>query len=496
MSTPVTLGIDLGTSGAKAVALDAHGNVLAEHTEHYPLLTPRPGWTEQRPEDWLTGTRAALRALAERLQASEAVPLALGLSGQMHGLVPLDAQGHVIRPAPLWNDQRTAGQVGEIEGRIGRRELVARTGNRAVTGFQLPKILWLRHAEPDNFARLRHALIPKDYLGYALTGQMAAEPSDASGVGALNLAQNDWDRDILGELGLSPELFPPVHRSVDVTGKLSADWAAQTGLPAGLPVVAGGGDNAAAGIALGLTSARPEVGSLSLGTSGVVFAPLTSPTPDPQGRVHLFAHADGGFHLLGVTLSAAGSLNWFHEQLADGVPFDTLLDEAAAVAPGAEGVTFLPYLSGERSPLMNPLARAAFTGLSLAHGRPHLVRAVLEGSVAALADAYDVIRGIAPLKTLLSTGGGARSDLWLGLASGALGLPVQPTSARPSSVSPGAAHGAAILAMPAGGLHPDLQAAIEATRPQALPAVPAQDMTEALKTYRQVRHTLYPVSGE
>ncbi|WP_309572734.1 xylulokinase, partial [Deinococcus sp.] len=456
----VTLGIDLGTSGVKAVALDAHGQVVAEVTETYPLLTPRPGWTEQRPEDWLNGTRAALSAVAARLRELNATPLALGLSGQMHGLVPLGAHGEVLRPALLWNDQRTGAQVEAIEARVPRAELVARTGNRAVTGFQMPKILWMRDEEPELYARLRHALIPKDYLGYVLTGVLAAEPSDSSGVGALNLAKGDWDTDILRDLGLDPALFPPVVRSVDVTGTLNAEWAAQTGLPEGLPVVAGGGDNAAAGIALGLTSARPDVGSVSLGTSGVVFSPLTTPTPDPEGRVHLFAHADGGYHLLGVTLSAAGSLEWLHARLAPDVPLTTLLDEAAAVPPGSEGVSFLPYLSGERSPLMNPAARAAFTGLSLAHGRGHLVRAVLEGSVAALADAYAVMAPLAPLKSLLSTGGGARSELWLGLASGALGLPIHPTSARP-----GAAHGAAILAMPAAGMHPDLNAAIDATRP-------------------------------
>jgi xylulokinase len=491
VSLPVTLGIDLGTSGVKAVALDAAGRTVAEANASYGLLTPRPGWTEQRPQDWLDGAAAALSNLSAQLASAGAVPVALGLSGQMHGLVPLDAHGEVLRPALLWNDQRTGRQVEDIERRIPRPDLVGRTGNRAVTGFQLPKVLWMRDEEPDLYARLQHALIPKDFLGYVLTGVLAAEPSDASGVGALNLARNAWDADLLTELGLSVSLFPPLLRSVDVTGTLKADWAARTGLPVGLPVVAGGGDNAAAGIALGLSSARPEVGSLSLGTSGVVFAPLHTPTPDPEGRVHLFAHADGGFHLLGVTLSAAGSLEWLHSRLAPDVPLGQLLDEAAATAPGADGVSFLPYLSGERSPLMNPQARAAFTGLSLAHGRGHLVRAVLEGSVAALADAYAVMQPLAPLKTLLSTGGGARSELWLGLASGALQLPVHPTGARP-----GAAHGAAILAMPAAGLHPDLQAAMNATRPTVGEAVAPQDMEAALAAYARARQSLYPTAED
>ncbi|AWT34340.1 xylulokinase [Deinococcus arenae] len=485
--TPVTLGLDVGTSGVKAVAVTASGDTLAESTHPYPLLTPRPGWTEQRPADWLGGVRAALRDLSAALEG-RAQPLALGLSGQMHGLVPLDAQGEVLRPALLWNDQRTGAQVEQIEARVPRAELVARTGNRAVTGFQLPKILWLRDEEPATFDRLRHALIPKDYVGFVLTGVMAAEPSDASGVGALNLARGAWDTDVLGALDLTPDLFPPLLRSTDVVGTLTREWAAATGLPEGLPVVAGGGDNAAAGIALGLSSARPDVGSVSLGTSGVIFSPLRDPTPDPGGRVHLFAHADGGYHLLGVTLSAAGSLEWLHAKLAPDTPISVLLEEAAQVTPGAGGVTFLPYLSGERSPLMNPHARAAFTGLSLAHGRAHLTRAVLEGSVAALADAYGVMQAIAPLNTLISTGGGARSDLWLGLASGALSLPVHPTAQRP-----GAAHGAAILAMPAAGLHPGLAAAMDATRPDLHPPVQPVDMADALSAYAAARTALYGV---
>ena len=483
----VTLGLDVGTSGLKAVALDAAGRVVAEAGATYDLLTPRPGWTEQRPEDWIQGARSALRDISAQLGLLGAVPLALGLSGQMHGLVPLNAQGEVLRPALLWNDQRTAAQVELIEARIPRSDLVARTGNRAVTGFQLPKILWMHSEEPELFARLRHALIPKDYLGYVFTGQMIAEPSDASGVGALNLARGTWDEGILRELGLDPALFPPLIASVDRVGSLTPHWAQELDLPAGLPVVAGGGDNAAAAIALGLSSAQPQTGSLSLGTSGVIFAPLTTPTPDPQGRVHLFAHADGGFNLLGVTLAAAGSLNWLRDKLAPETPIETLIDEAAAVAPGAEGVTFLPYLAGERSPLMDPHARASFTGLSLAHGRAHLVRAVMEGAAAALEGAYAVIRPLSSLSSLLSTGGGARSELWLGMVSGATGVEVRTTEARP-----GPAHGAAILAMPVAGLHPDLGAAMQATRPQIGEAVAVQDMHASLKAYTAAQRSLYP----
>lgn len=461
----VTLGVDLGTSGVKVVALDAARRTIASATRSYPLLTPQPGWTEQRPQDWAAAALDALAEVAGLLRAGGHIPAALGLSGQMHGAVFLDSAGDVLRPAPLWNDQRTGAQVGQIEARIPRADLIARTGNRAVTGFQLPKVLWLRHEEPQAFARLAHVLLPKDYLGYVLTGELATEPSDASGVGALNLARLDWDADILGALDLSPTLFPGVRPSTKRVGTLRPGLAERTGLPAGLPVVAGGGDNAAAGIALGLSAARPEVGSLSLGTSGVLFAPLPQPTPDPEGRVHLFAHADGGYHLLGVTLACAGALQWVQDRLFPEADLGTLLREAQAVPASEEGVLFLPFLAGERSPHMDPDLRAAWLGLSLAHGRGHLVRAVLEGTAFALADTHDVMRERVALRSVLATGGGARSDLWLGLMADALGLGV-----FRSGSTAGAAEGAAVLAMPEGGLHADLG---EAMGTPALPERPA-----------------------
>lgn len=477
----MVLGLDLGTSGVRVVALDAAGGEQASSNRGYPLLTPQPGWTEQRPQDWLAATLEALAEISGALKARGQTPLALGLSGQMHGLVALGAGGEVLRPAPLWNDARTGAALAEIEERVPRPELIARTGNRAVAGFQLPKLLWMRREEPELYARVRHALLPKDYLGYALGGELASEPSDASGVGALNLERRDWDHDVLGALEVSPSLFPPIHPSTGVVGRLKAELAGVTGLPAGLPIVAGGGDNAAAGIGLGLSAARPEVGSLSLGTSGVLFAPLSRPTPDPEGRVHLFAHADGGFHLLGVTLSCAGALQWLRDAFFPGTPFETLLAEAGTVGDGADGVSFLPYLSGERSPYMDPSLRGGFGGLSLSSGRPQLVRAVLEGTALALADAWRVMRPLSGLRELLATGGGARSDLWLGLMAGALELGV----ARPARAS-GAAEGAATLAMPAAGLHPDLGSALE-TRRGAASGVTAQRVEAARQGYASAR---------
>ena len=438
--TALALGVDIGTSGVRVLAANETGTVVAESTRSYPLLTPRPGWTEQNPEDWFAEAVAALKELTAKLGGQDVV--ALGLSGQMHGMVPLDAHGEVVRPALLWNDQRTGSGVAELSDAVPRETLVARTGNPAITGFQLPKLLWLRQAEPDNFARTRHVLLPKDYLGFKLTGVMAAEPTDASGTNCFEIAQKVWDAEVLGALDLSTELFPQIVASHEVIGQLTDDLAEQTGLPKGLPVVAGAGDNAAAAIGLGLSSLTPGVGSVSLGTSGVVFAPLGAPTPDPEGRVHLFCHADGGYNLLGVTLAAAGSLQWYRDTLRPDVSFDELTQEAATSQPGSNGVTFRPYLAGERTPYLDPDLRGSWTGLSLATTQADLVRSVLEGVAFSLRDALDIITPLAPLTQAFTTGGGARSDMWLQLTADVLRLPLT----RPKQ-SQGPAYGAALLAL-------------------------------------------------
>jgi xylulokinase len=464
MATPVSIGIDLGTSGLKAIALTPDGRGVAEASASYPLLTPHPGWTEQHPADWLEAARAALKALSGELRAKGFEALAIGLSGQMHGAVFLDASGNVVRPAPLWNDQRTGDACQEIERAVPRSELIQRTGNPAVTGFQLPKLVWLRASEPESFARVRHVLLPKDYLGYAMTGNPATEPSDASGIGALNLKSRNWDDDVLGALRLERNLFPTVIPSHGLVGKLSGDWARETDLPAGLPVIAGAGDNAGAAIGLGLSSARMGVGSVSLGTSGVIFVPLERPTPDPEGRIHLFCHADGGYHLLGVTLAAAGSLQWFRDHLAPGVAFDDLMAEAEAVPSGSEGVSFMPYLAGERSPWLDPALRGAWLGLSLAHTRGHMTRAILEGVAFSLRDACDVMRGLAPLTKALAIGGGSRSLLWLSIVGNALGVQFE----KPS-LEEGPARGAAILGFVGAGVFSSVPDAINATIPASEP---------------------------
>lgn len=433
------MGIDVGTSGLKAMAVDGSGVALAEADVSYPLLTPRPGWTEQRPEDWWDAAVSAVRQVLGALGDREVA--AIAATGQMHGMVPMDGGGSVVRPALLWNDQRTAEAVREIEAAVPRAELIRRGGNPAITGFQLCKLLWLRAAEPENFARVRHVAFPKDYLSFRLTGRHVSEPSDASGSNAYDLAGGAWDLEVLNAVGIDPNLFGELVRSDAVIGGLSREAADATGLPADLPVVAGAGDNAAAATGLGLDSTRPALGSVSLGTSGVLTAPLSRPTPDPRGRVHLFAHADGGYLLMGVTLSAAGALRWLRDTLFEGRSFDDLVSVALGAEVGAGGLTFLPYLAGERTPYMDADLRGAWHGLSLASGRPELARSVLEGVAFSLREALEVMRPLCSLETLLLTGGGSRSDTWSQLLCDTLGLPLTRLDG-----APGAAYGAALLA--------------------------------------------------
>lgn len=462
----VVIGLDLGTGGVRAIAVNLQGQVVAQTTQSYPLLTPHPGWTEQHPADWVEASLKALSEVAGQIEGQTVV--ALGLSGQMHGMVPLDEDGQVIRPAILWNDQRTGAAVAEIEAAVPRSDLIQRTGNPAITGFQLPKLVWLRSEEPQAYEQVRQILLPKDYLGYVLTGAAVTEPSDASGIGCLNLASRQWDQDILTALDISPDLFPTVVESTAITGRLKPELAERTGLPAGLPVVAGGGDNAAAAIGLGISDRNLKRGSLSIGTSGVIFAPCNVPTPDPQGRVHLFCHADGGYHLLGVTLAAGGALRWYRDTFAPDIAFADLMALAEKSEPGARGVLFLPHLAGERSPYLDPDTRGAWVNLSLAHTQGDLIRAVLEGVAFSLRAALEVIQGISPVNQLLATGGGVRSPLWFHLLADVLGTELVAPKAEE-----GAAYGAAILAMVGIGAYPSLAAAFNML-PEAIEAVQPQ----------------------
>lgn len=482
-----TIGVDIGTSGAKGVMLAVDGAVLARANGSYPLLTPRPGWTEQDPWTWWQASVAVLRALREAQPHREVA--GLGLSGQMHGSVFLDGAGQPLRPALLWNDARTFAECEEIERRVGGRERVIRiTGNRASTGFTAPKLLWLRRHEPEAAARLAKLLLPKDFIRLQLTGEHATDMADASGTLLLDLRRRRWSEAMLEALEVRPELLPRTLEGPEVTGRVTAEAAALTGLPAGIPVVAGGGDNACAAIGAGLIQEGHGVGSI--GTSGTLFVHSREPRIDPEGRLNAFCDAvPGGYHLMGVILSAGGALSWFRDRLGGPDSFETLVQEASAVPPGAEGLLFLPYLAGERSPLLDPHARGAFVGLSLAHGRGHLVRAVIEGVGFAFADCLDRMRslGVEP-PSLLLTGGGAQADLWRQVLAAQLRTPLASVTAVD-----GPALGAAILAQVGAGLQPDLAHAVAAAVAEAPP--PAATDAEWARQYGELGarwRRLYP----
>ncbi|HET8812258.1 MAG TPA: xylulokinase [Gaiella sp.] len=448
MGSPALVGLDVGTTGVKALALSPEGEVLATATRGYPLSTPRPGWAEQDPGDWL---RAAESALAEVSAGREVA--GIGLSGQMHGLVVLDDAGSVIRPAILWNDQRTAVECAEIEKRIGLDRLIGLTGNRALPGFTAPKLLWLRRHEPEAYARIARTMLPKDYVRLGLTGEWAIDASDASGTLLLDVARRDWSDEVLEALEIPREWLPPVLESPTVAGRVAN--GAGNGLLLGAPVAAGGGDQPAAAVGVGAT--RPGTLSVVLGTSGVVLAPLPAYAHDAEARVHAFCHArPGTWQAMGVMLSAAGSLQWLHDTVAKDVPFDRLVVEAEAWAPGAEGLLFLPYLAGERTPHADPDARGAFVGLELRHDRGALVRAVLEGVAFGLADSLDLLRGLGvEAATARVSGGGARSRLWLEIVASVLGVPLELTESEE-----GSAFGAALLGGVAGGVFADVDDAV------------------------------------
>ena len=455
------LGVDVGTSGVKVVVIEPAGSVVASVTEEYPLSTPHPLWSEQHPADWWQATRRGLGRVVRESGIDPDSIAGLGLTGQMHGAVFLDQDDQVIRPAMLWNDGRTAAQCAEITARVGEERLLRIAGNPALTGFQAPKVLWLREHEPEAYRRLARLLLPKDYIRYQLTGELATDVSDAAGTLLLDLHARDWSAEILDALEIPQAWLPRVYEGPQVTGRLRDAVAAELGLPAGLPVIAGGGDNAAAAVGNGVI----REGSLtsSIGTSGVLFAHSDTIRLDPQGRLHTFCHAvPGAYHLMAVTLSAGGSLSWLRDVLAGTEAreggYDALVSEAEAVPPGSEGLLFLPYLSGERTPHRDPLARGAFVGLTARHGRGHLVRAVMEGVTYSLRDGLQIMREMGlDVGEVRATGGGARSRLWRQMQADVFGAPITRMRAEE-----GPAFGAALLAGIGAGIYADVHAAVDA----------------------------------
>jgi len=481
---PYTVGLDIGTSGARAIVVDARGKVVASGTATYPISHPRPLWSEQDPNDWWEGAQQAVRtAVASSGVANEVV--GIGLTGQMHGAVFLDEADQPIRPAMLWNDGRTAQQCAEIERRVGSERLLEIAGNPALTGFQAPKILWLRDHEPDAYRRLRRLLLPKDYIRLRLTGDAATDASDASGTLLLDLATRDWSSEIVDALELSAGWLPEVYEGPEVTGTLRPDVARVLGLQAGIPVIAGGGDNAAAAVGTGIV--REGFVSASIGTSGVIFAHTDRFVPDPGGRLHTFCHAvPDKYHLMGVTLSAGGSFQWWRDLLGGDAGYGELADAADGVPAGAEGLVFLPYLSGERTPHRDPLARGTFFGLTARHGQAHLSRAVMEGVVFSLRESIEIMQelGIA-INHVRATGGGARHPLWIALQADILGLPVYRSDAEE-----GPALGAALLAGVGAGMFADVgtaSALIGVEEPGQTPDPTREDRySELYPLYRDV----------
>jgi xylulokinase len=453
----VAIGVDVGTTGARAVAVDEAGNVVAAATAGYPLLTPRPQWTEQDPYDWWRATRTVLAATCVECRNANREVVGIGLTGQMHGSVFLDSGGEVIRPALLWNDQRTAAQCEEITERIGASRLVQITGNPALTGFQAPKMLWLRDEEPANFDRVAAVLLPKDYIRWRLTGQFATDASDAAGTLLLDLKRRAWSRRVLDALELPAEWLPPVLESPQPAGAVLDTVAAELGLASEIPVAAGAGDNAAAAIGTAIT--RAGLMSSSIGTSGVLFSHADNAVVDPSGRVHAFAHSvPGRYCLLAVTLSAGGSLRWWREQT--GIGYDELVAEAKGVPAGSDGLVFLPYLTGERTPHLDPRASGAFLGLTARHTRGHLTRAVMEGVLFSLRDGLEIMRGLGKEPTQIwTTGGGSKSPLWRQLQADIYG-----TAVYRLAVDEGAAYGAALLGHVAAGTFANVDEATSVIR--------------------------------
>ena len=449
------LGLDISTTSSKALIMDDQGKVVAVASSPHTLQTLRPLWSEQNPLEWWDAAQASIQAALEKATIGAENITAIGLTGQMHGLVLLDESGAVLRPAILWNDQRTQSQCDEIHARIGKQKFIQISGNVALTGFTAPKILWVKENEPEVYSRARHVLLPKDYIRYRLTGEYAMDKADGSGTVLFDLKERDWSYELLAELEIPRVWMPPTYEGCEFTGQVTAEAAAATGLIAGTPVAAGGGDQAAG--AVGVGAVEPGVVALTVGTSGVVFATTPSPLIEPEGRLHAFCHAvPGMWHFMGVMLSAAGSLQWFRDTIAPELSFDDLVREAAEIPAGSEGLQFLPYLSGERTPYPDPFARGAFIGLTLRHNRAHMTRAVLEGVTFGLKDSFTLIQkaGLGAISQIRASGGGVKSGLWRQILASILNAELITVN-----TTEGGAYGAALLAGVGAGAWTDVVSA-------------------------------------
>lgn len=450
------IGIDVGTSGTKSVLFDTCGNAVASAMAEYPMSQPQNGWAEQNPADWWGAAVSTLRELTKKAVDGEIV--GIGLSGQMHSLVMLDERNDVIRPSILWCDGRTTAECEEIEATVGKERLIAITANPALPGFTASKIMWVKKHEPENFARCAHILLAKDYIRFKLTGEYATEVSDASGMQLLNVIERKWSEELCEILGISLSLLPKVYESPEVTGYITKEIADLTGLPVGIPVAGGGGDNASAAIGTGVCRAGRAF--TTVGTSGVVFAHTPKPLIDPKGRIHTFCAAvPGEWHVMGVTQAAGLSLNWFRNNFATEVSYKELDEKSAEIPLGSEKLLYLPYLMGERTPVLDSNARGVFFGLSAMHTKYHLARAVMEGVSYSLRDCLEVFSetGVT-VDQMMLCGGGAKSRFWGQMISNVYGLPI----VTPES-NEGAALGAAILGGCAAGVYSSVEEGCEKT---------------------------------
>jgi xylulokinase len=446
------LGIDVSTTSSKALVIDDQGKVIAVASSPHTLQTPKPLWSEQDPGEWWQAVAQSVREVLKKTGIDGSCIAAVGLTGQMHGLVLLDNSGRVLRPAILWNDQRTQSQCDEIHQRIGRERFIQISGNVALPGFTAPKILWVKENEPEIYSRASHVLLPKDYVRYQLTGEYAMDKADGAGTVLFDLHKRDWSDELLIALEIPRSWMPRTFEGTEFTGVVTEEAAALTGLKPGTPVAAGGGDQAAG--AVGMGAVTPGVVAVTLGTSGVVFATTPSALIESEGRLHAFCHAvPGMWHFMGVMLSAAGSLQWLHDRLAPELSFDELVKEAESVPTGSEGLLFLPYLSGERTPYPDPLARGAFVGLTLRHGRGHLTRAVLEGVAFGIKDGFTLIQaaGLGEITQIRAAGGGIKSALWRQILASVMGAELVTVN-----TTEGGAYGAALLAAVGAGTWKDV----------------------------------------
>jgi xylulokinase len=490
------LGLDIGTGGSRALLVDGRGAVRAAYTApHEDIRMERPLWAEQRPENWWDAAVEAVRGVLAQAGVAGRDVKGVGLSGQMHGLVMLDAGGAVIRPSLIWCDQRSQAQVDGVNARLGRDAILGHIANPVLTGFTLPKLLWVRDNEPANFERIRKLLLPKDYVRYKLTGEFASEVSDASGTALFDVVNRRWSFEMMDGLGLDRSILPKCYESSDVTGKITAAVAELTGLVAGIPVVGGGGDQASSAVGNGIV--EPGVVSCTLGTSGVVFAHMEQPAYDPAGRVHTFCHAvRGKWHVMGVTQGAGLSLQWFRNRLAPGAEYDALTAEAAQSPAGAHGLFWLPYLMGERTPHLDAMARGGWIGLTASHTRADLIRAVIEGVSYSQRDCLDIVESLgARLESVRFSGGGAKSAFWRQLMASVLNRRVVTLASQE-----GSAYGAALLALAGTGEYgsvPEVcRAAIRETDSVAPSAADAAFYEQAHRIYQSLYPALRPVYGE